>query len=148
MISCYRMSGKYPVITLCGLTRFKGQFLEAQKRLTLEGNIVISVGLFDDPTRRWPRQLRIHHLCRRPQVALPDHHHPEEPLRLLGQFPLGGPHLLRGRLLPERSGQQRITPSQILNIRVPLVPPVPSLHWDGTLYVISAKNCIFTFAES
>ena len=42
----YRMVGKYPVITLCGSTRFKEQFLEAQKRLTLEGNIVISVGLF------------------------------------------------------------------------------------------------------
>ena len=40
------MSGKYPVITLCGSTRFKDQFLEAQKRLTLEGNIVISIGLF------------------------------------------------------------------------------------------------------
>ena len=33
-------------ITLCGSTRFKEQFFEAQKRLTLEGNIVISVGLF------------------------------------------------------------------------------------------------------
>ena len=40
------MIGKYPVITLCGSTRFKEQFMEAQKRLTLEGNIVISVGLF------------------------------------------------------------------------------------------------------
>ena len=40
------MVGKYPVITLCGSTRFKEQFLEAQKRLTLEGRIVISVGLF------------------------------------------------------------------------------------------------------
>ena len=40
------MIGKYPVITLCGSTRFKEQFLESQKRLTLEGNIVISVGLF------------------------------------------------------------------------------------------------------
>ena len=40
------MVGKYPVITLCGSTRFKEQFLEAQKRLTLEGTIVISVGLF------------------------------------------------------------------------------------------------------
>ena len=36
----------YPVITLCGSTRFKNEFMEAQKRLTLEGNIVISVGLF------------------------------------------------------------------------------------------------------
>lgn len=40
------MVGKYPVITLYGSTRFKDQFIEAQKRLTLEGNIVISVGLF------------------------------------------------------------------------------------------------------
>ena len=42
----WNMIGKYPVITLCGSTRFKEQFMEAQKRLTLEGNIVISVGLF------------------------------------------------------------------------------------------------------
>ena len=40
------MVGKYKVITLCGSTRFKDAFLEAQKRLTLAGNIVISVGLF------------------------------------------------------------------------------------------------------
>lgn len=49
------MIGGYPVITLCGSTRFKDQFLEAQKRLTLAGNIVISVGLFghsgDDEVR-------------------------------------------------------------------------------------------------
>jgi hypothetical protein len=37
---------KYKVITLCGSTRFKDAFMEAQKRLTLEGNIVVSVGLF------------------------------------------------------------------------------------------------------
>lgn len=40
------MVGGYKVVTLCGSTRFKGEFLEAQKRLTLAGNIVISVGLF------------------------------------------------------------------------------------------------------
>lgn len=40
------MVGKYKVITLCGSTRFKDAFTEAQKRLTMEGNIVISVGLF------------------------------------------------------------------------------------------------------
>ena len=40
------MVGKYKVITLCGSTRFKDEFIEAQKKLTLEGNIVISVGLF------------------------------------------------------------------------------------------------------
>ena len=31
---------------MCGSTKFKNEFMEAQKRLTLEGNIVISVGLF------------------------------------------------------------------------------------------------------
>lgn len=40
------MVGKYRVITLCGSTRFKDAFYTAQKRLTLAGNIVISVGLF------------------------------------------------------------------------------------------------------
>ena len=40
------MVGEYKVITLCGSTRFKDAFIESQKRLTLEGNIVISVGLF------------------------------------------------------------------------------------------------------
>ena len=40
------MVNGFKVITLCGSTRFKDEFLEAQKRLTLEGNVVISVGLF------------------------------------------------------------------------------------------------------
>lgn len=40
------MVGEYKVVTLCGSTKFKDEFMEAQKRLTLEGNIVISVGLF------------------------------------------------------------------------------------------------------
>lgn len=40
------MVGRFKVITLCGSTRFKDAFLETQKKLTLEGNIVISVGLF------------------------------------------------------------------------------------------------------
>ena len=40
------MVGKYKVVTLCGSTRFKDTFMEIQKRLTLQGYIVISVGLF------------------------------------------------------------------------------------------------------
>ena len=40
------MIQNYKIVTLCGSTRFKEQFLEAQKRLTLEGCIVISVGQF------------------------------------------------------------------------------------------------------
>ena len=40
------MVGNYKVITLCGSTRFKEAFMREMKRLTLEGNIVISVGCF------------------------------------------------------------------------------------------------------
>lgn len=40
------MNRKYKVITLCGSTRFKKEFEETNKRLTLEGNVVISVGCF------------------------------------------------------------------------------------------------------
>ena len=40
------MIGNYKIVTLCGSTRFKNEFMEVQKRLTLDGNIVISVGLF------------------------------------------------------------------------------------------------------
>ncbi|MGD0583962.1 MAG: hypothetical protein ABR974_13575 [Bacteroidales bacterium] len=40
------MIGNYKIITLCGSTRFRDEFLAVQKKLTLEGNIVISVGLF------------------------------------------------------------------------------------------------------
>ena len=40
------MVGKYKVITLCGSTKFKDAYIKAQKDLTLQGNIVISVGLF------------------------------------------------------------------------------------------------------
>ena len=40
------MTKKYPVVTLCGSTRFKDEFMKVQKDLTLKGYIVISVGLF------------------------------------------------------------------------------------------------------
>ena len=40
------MVKNYKVITLCGSTRFKAEFLKVQKELTIQGNIVISVGLF------------------------------------------------------------------------------------------------------
>lgn len=40
------MVGKYKVVTLCGSTKFKKEFMQAQKDLTLQGCIVISVGLF------------------------------------------------------------------------------------------------------
>ena len=40
------MIGNYKIVTLCGSTKFKDDFIKEQKKLTLEGYIVISVGLF------------------------------------------------------------------------------------------------------
>ena len=40
------MVGIYKVITLCGSTRFKDEFMDVQRELTLKGYIVISVGFF------------------------------------------------------------------------------------------------------
>jgi len=40
------MIGRFKIITLCGSTKFRDEFIFEQKRLTLEGNIVITVGLF------------------------------------------------------------------------------------------------------
>ena len=37
---------KRKVITLCGSSRFKKDFEEEAQRLTLEGNVVISLGVF------------------------------------------------------------------------------------------------------
>lgn len=37
---------KYPIITLCGSTRYRDIFMYMQKELTLAGYIVISVGCF------------------------------------------------------------------------------------------------------
>jgi len=41
------MIKNFKIITLCGSTKFKEQFINEQKRLTLEGNIVISLGIFE-----------------------------------------------------------------------------------------------------
>ena len=40
------MVSNYKIITLCGSTKFKDDFMRVQKKLTLQGYIVISVGLF------------------------------------------------------------------------------------------------------
>lgn len=40
------MIGKYNVITLCGSTKFKDEFIYQAKRLTLEGNIVLNLSIF------------------------------------------------------------------------------------------------------
>ena len=40
------MDKKYKVITLCGSTKFKQEFEQINRDLTLQGNIVLSVGFF------------------------------------------------------------------------------------------------------
>jgi len=41
--------GDAKVITLCGSTRFEAEFAEVNQRLTMEGCVVISVGMFSLP---------------------------------------------------------------------------------------------------
>jgi hypothetical protein len=41
--------GRAKVITLCGSTRFEAQFAEVSQRLTMEGCVVLSVGMFRLP---------------------------------------------------------------------------------------------------
>lgn len=43
---CHNGLNNYKVITLCGSTKFKDEFMRVQKELTLKGYIVISVGCF------------------------------------------------------------------------------------------------------
>lgn len=47
------MIQSYRIITLCGSTRFKEDFLRMQEELTLQGHIVISVGIFGHADRRY-----------------------------------------------------------------------------------------------
>ncbi|MDF2563752.1 MAG: hypothetical protein K0Q53_147 [Massilibacillus sp.] len=41
-----REVNKMKIITLCGSTKFKKEFEDANRKLTLQGNMVLSVGLF------------------------------------------------------------------------------------------------------
>ena len=53
------------IVTLCGSTRFKDEFLEVQKQLTLQGHIVLSVGLFghaDDVQLTQEEKIRLDNL--------------------------------------------------------------------------------------
>lgn len=43
---CRREGNHMKVITLCGSTKYKDQFNEVNKNLTLQGHLVISVGVF------------------------------------------------------------------------------------------------------
>ncbi|QQE76338.1 hypothetical protein KDJ56_10650 [Brevibacillus composti] len=43
----FRQHQKPKVVTLCGSTKFKKQFREAEANLTLKGRIVLSLGFFE-----------------------------------------------------------------------------------------------------
>lgn len=51
------MIDKYEVVTLCGSTRFKDDFIKAQETLTLLGCIVISVGLFGHADNKYNKEI-------------------------------------------------------------------------------------------
>ena len=42
-------AGEAKVITLCGSAKFEAEFAEVNQRLTLEGHVVISLGMFSLP---------------------------------------------------------------------------------------------------
>ena len=42
-------SGEAKVITLCGSTKFEAEFAEVNQRLTMEGCVVINLGMFSLP---------------------------------------------------------------------------------------------------
>ena len=50
------MIDKYEVVTLCGSTKFKDDFIKAQEELTLQGYIVISVGLFGHADNKYKKE--------------------------------------------------------------------------------------------
>lgn len=41
------MTSKFEVVTLCGSTRFKDDFISAQEKLTLAGKVVLTLGFFE-----------------------------------------------------------------------------------------------------
>ena len=51
-----RPPGRPEVVVLCGSTRFEDAFTEAMRDQTLAGRIVLSVGLFDKPSRWSPKR--------------------------------------------------------------------------------------------
>ena len=51
------MSGRYPVVTLCGSTKFKDEYIKVQEELTLMGYVVISVGLFGHADNKFGNEI-------------------------------------------------------------------------------------------
>ena len=68
--------GEAKVITLCGSTKFEAEFAEVNQRLTMEGCVVISLGMFslpDLPDYDWTADLGPEGAARR--RALPEDSH-------------------------------------------------------------------------
>ena len=51
------MKTKYEIITLCGSTKFKDDFIRIQEELTLQGKIVISVGIFGHADNKFGNEI-------------------------------------------------------------------------------------------
>ena len=62
------------VITLCGSTKFKKEFEEINKKLTLEGNIVLSLGVFShtDGEQLSDEQIKILKDIHKQKIAMSD----------------------------------------------------------------------------
>jgi len=74
------LGGRGKVITLCGSTKFEAEFAEVNQRLTMEGCVVISLGMFSLPD-------------------LPDYDWTADSLNLRGR--LGGVHFQKIRMADE-----------------------------------------------
>ena len=57
VLEMFNKSKKYEIITLCGSTKFKDEFIKAQEELTLQGKIVISVGLFGHADNKYGNEI-------------------------------------------------------------------------------------------
>lgn len=62
------------IITLCGSTKFKKEFEEINKKLTLEGNIVLSLGVFShtDGEQLSDEQIKILKDIHKQKIAMSD----------------------------------------------------------------------------
>ena len=50
------------VVTLCGSTKFKADFMAENQRLTMDGHVVISLGVFGHTDRRHSFGLPVRHV--------------------------------------------------------------------------------------
>jgi hypothetical protein len=53
MKSSVNIQRKYPVVTLCGSTKFKDEFINIMEELTLCGHVVISLGVFGHADKKY-----------------------------------------------------------------------------------------------